>query len=73
MIGRERTQLLARYIMIMLTWVRCQDTYNQARKKDATIKMEDVKSWYDRNLVRKNNLPGYNSHLYQIDLNKNIL
>jgi hypothetical protein len=38
-----------------------QDTYNQARKKDATIKMEDVKSWYDRNLVRKNNLPGYNS------------
>jgi hypothetical protein len=31
-----------------------QDTYNQARKKDATIKMEDVKSWYDRNLVKRN-------------------
>jgi hypothetical protein len=59
----------------MLTWVACQDTYNQARKKDATITNGGCKSWYDRNLVKKNNLPGYNSFIpdrpkqeYSIDL-----
>jgi hypothetical protein len=37
--------------------------------------MDDVTSWYDRNLVRKTNLPGYNSFIvdgpkveYQMDI-----
>jgi hypothetical protein len=33
-----------------------QDTFKQARAKDKTITMKDIKSWYDRNLVRKNKL-----------------
>jgi transposase InsO family protein len=41
------------------------ETLKQARAKDKTITMADVKSWYERNLVRKTNLPGYNS--FQVD------
>jgi hypothetical protein len=52
-----------------------QDTYKQARSKDKTITMSDIKSWYNRNLINKTNLAGYNSFQvdgprieYQIDL-----
>jgi hypothetical protein len=47
------------------------ETLKQARAKDKTITMADVRSWYDRFLVRRINLPGYNS-LYQIDPVRNI-
>ena len=33
-----------------------QDTYKDAKKKDATIKVSDVKDWFERNVERKNSL-----------------
>ena len=51
-----------------------KDTFLQARKKDNTITMEDVKKWFNNNFVRKTNLRGFNSFIahhpyqeYQID------
>ena len=50
-------------------------TYLDAKKKDNTIKYDDVKQWFEKSFVRKTNLSGYNSfiahHAYeekQIDL-----
>ena len=52
-----------------------KDTFLQARKQDKTITLEDVKTWFNNNFVRKTNLRGFNSssahhpyHEYQIDL-----
>ena len=51
------------------------DTLRDARKKDPSIKLQDVKDWFAKNFVRKTNLRGYNSYVanyahqeYQIDL-----
>ena len=33
-----------------------QETYKEAKKLDSTIKVSDVKDWYERNIDRKNNL-----------------
>ena len=51
------------------------NTLRDAQKHDPTIKYQDVKDWFDKNLVRKNNLKGYNSYTanypydeYQMDL-----
>ena len=45
------------------------------KKKDPSIKFDDVKKWFDKNQVRNTNLAGYNSFIashpkqeYQIDL-----
>jgi hypothetical protein len=52
-----------------------RDTYTQAKEKDPSIKLDDVKKWFEKNKVRKTNLAGYNSFVadhakqeYQIDL-----
>lgn len=52
-----------------------RSTYEDAKKKDPSIKYEDVKLFFDKNFVRKQNLKGYNSYIadypnqeYQIDL-----
>ena len=51
------------------------DTLRDARKKDPTIKLQDVKDWFAKNFVRKTNLRGYSSYIanyahqeYQMDL-----
>ena len=51
------------------------DTLRDARKKDPSIKLQDVKDWFAKNFVRKTNLRGYNSYVanyahqeYQMDL-----
>ena len=33
-----------------------QETYKEVKKLDSTIKVSDVKDWYERNIDRKNNL-----------------
>ena len=50
-----------------------QQTFAEARKIYKTITL-DVKKWKEKNIVRKNNLPGYNSYVasaprfeYQVD------
>ena len=40
-----------------------QQTFAEARKIDKTITLNDVKEWKEKNIVRKNNLPGYNSYV----------
>ena len=35
-------------------------TYLDAKKKDNTIKYDDVKKWFEKSFVRKTNLSGYN-------------
>ena len=52
-----------------------KNTLAQARKVDKSIKYEDVKRWFEKSFVRKDNLKGYNSFVaqepyqeYQIDL-----
>ena len=40
-----------------------QDTYKDAKKKDATIKVSDVKDWFERNVERKKQLRGFNSYV----------
>ena len=51
-----------------------QQTFAEARKIDKTITLDDVKAWKEKNIVRQNNLPGYNSYVasaprfeYQVD------
>ena len=50
-------------------------TYKDAKKKDASITMQDVKEWVQENVERKKQLSGYNSFIapdinfeYQLDL-----
>ena len=38
-----------------------QATLKDARNKDKTININDVKAWFKRNVERKTNLKGYNS------------
>jgi hypothetical protein len=52
-----------------------KDTYNDAKKKDPSIKYDDVKNWFAKNHIRKQILRGYNSFIadkflneFQIDL-----
>ena len=51
-----------------------KQTFDEARKKDKTITLNDVKAWKENNIVRKTNLKGYNSYVaaepreeYQVD------
>ena len=51
-----------------------QQTFQEARKIDKTITLADVQEWKEKNIVRKTNLPGYNSYVasaprfeYQVD------
>ena len=51
------------------------NTYLDARKKDKTITIDDVRNWFDKSFVRKKNLSGFNSYIaqhpheeYQMDL-----
>lgn len=50
-------------------------TYLDAKKKDPSITMQDVKDWFSENIDRKSQLSGYNSFVapeanyeYQLDL-----
>ena len=52
-----------------------KNTYLDAKKKDSTLKYDDVKKWFEKTFVRKTNLKGYNSYVaqhaneeYQMDL-----
>ena len=52
-----------------------KDTYDKAKKKDKTIKLEDIKQWYNENVPRTTQLRGYNSYIppyanfeYEVDL-----
>ncbi|MCR9134318.1 MAG: transposase family protein, partial [bacterium] len=38
-------------------------TYKDAKKKDASITMQDVKEWFQENVERKKQLSGYNSFI----------
>ena len=40
-----------------------KNTYEEAKKKDPSIKYEDVKVFFNKNFVRKTNLKGYNSYV----------
>lgn len=42
-----------------------KNTYLDAKKKDNTIKYDDVKKWFDKSFVRKTNLSGFNSYVAQ--------
>ena len=51
-----------------------KQTFDEARKIDKTITLNDVKEWKEKNIVRKTNLKGYNSYIasepreeYQVD------
>ena len=52
-----------------------QKTYQEARQKDKTITINDVKKWFEKNVERKKQLSGHNSFVapyakyeYEIDL-----
>ena len=52
-----------------------QETYKEVKKLDSTIKVSDVKDWYERNIDRKKQLRGFNSYIskgprdeYEVDL-----
>ena len=40
-----------------------QETYKEVKKLDSTIKISDVKDWYERNIDRKKQLRGFNSYI----------
>ena len=40
-----------------------KQAFDEARKKDKTITLNDVKEWKEKNIVRKTNLKGYNSYI----------
>ena len=52
-----------------------KDTYEKAKLKDKTIKLIDIKNWYNENVPRTSQLRGYNSYIpphanfeYEVDL-----
>ena len=52
-----------------------QETYKDAKKVDSTLKVSDVKDWFERNVERKKQLRGFNSYIskgprdeYEVDL-----
>ena len=52
-----------------------QETFKDVKKLDSTIKVSDVKDWYERNIDRKKQLTGFNSYIskgprdeYEVDL-----
>ena len=52
-----------------------QKTYQEAREKDSSITLQNVKDWFSKNVERKKQLKGYNSFIndgaheeYQVDL-----
>ena len=52
-----------------------RDTYEKAKQKDKTIKLEDIKQWFNENVPRTSQLRGYNSYIpphanfeYQADI-----
>ena len=52
-----------------------QQTYQEAREKDGSITLQNVKDWFSKNVERKKQLKGYNSFIndgaheeYQVDL-----
>ena len=52
-----------------------KETFQDAKKKDNTITLFDVKKWFESNTQRKQNLTGFNSYFapkpffeYQVDL-----
>ena len=52
-----------------------QTTLNDAKKRDKTITIDDVRKWFSKNVARKNQLKGMNSFIahkpaeeYQMDL-----
>ena len=52
-----------------------QETFKEVKKLDSTIKVSDVKDWYERNIDRKKQLRGFNSYIskgprdeYEVDL-----
>jgi hypothetical protein len=62
---REKDRIIHSIYQDYANFGSMQDTYKQAKAKNKSITMADVKAWYERNLVRKINLPGYNS--FQVD------
>ena len=40
-----------------------QETYKDVKKKDATITINDVRDWFERNVERKKQLRGFNSYI----------
>ena len=40
-----------------------KQTYEEAKKIDATIKYDDIKNYFEKHRVRKTNLRGYNSFI----------
>ena len=52
-----------------------QKTYEEAREKDNSITLKNVRDWFAQNVERKKQLKGYNSFIndgareeYQVDL-----
>ena len=52
-----------------------KETFKDAKQKDNTITLNDVKQWFDTNTQRKINLKGFNSYVapkpyfeYQVDV-----
>ena len=43
-----------------------QNTYQEANKKDNSIRLADVKAWFDANIQRTTQLRGYNLSLIHI-------
>ena len=52
-----------------------QKTYQDAKEKDSTITLQNVKDWFSKNVEKKTNLKGYNSFIasdnyeeFQVDI-----
>ena len=52
-----------------------QKTYQEARDKDSSITLKNVKEWFAKNVDRTKNLKGYNSYInneafeeFQVDI-----
>ena len=40
-----------------------QDTFKEVKKLNSSVKLDDIKDWFERTIERKKNLRGFNSYI----------
>ena len=40
-----------------------QDTFKEVKKLTSSVKLDDIKDWFERTIERKKNLRGFNSYI----------
>lgn len=71
----DKDEIISKIFYDLAGYGSMKTTYEDARKIDKSIKYDDVKAWFEKNVEKKTQLRGYNSYIaneaydeFQIDL-----